>query len=357
MKTYIKFLSTNYLKALFNVFLIMFSLIFILNLLTELEFFKELNVKSYYPLYLSLLNTPSFLMEMFPFIILLATQLFFNDLFDNNQIDIFKYSGFKNSKIIFLINILVFLIGILIISFFYSFSSSFKKLYLELKSNYTNDNKYLAVVTQNGLWIKDQINENILIISSSRIEQNFLIDSYISEFDKNFKIIRNIKSKKIDITNNNWKIYNAEVFNENNKEIKEMIKLDTNFNYKIIQKLFSNLSSLSFLELIELRSNYKKLNYSLVDIDLQLLKLLTYPLYLLLMTTFSSIIMLYNKDSHNKYLKIVLGLFASVNIYYLSNFFYVLGATERIDLIWSISIPLVILFLINSYFYIKINAK
>ena len=40
-----------------------------------------------------------------------------------------------------------------------------------------------------------------------------------------------------------------------------------------IQSLFSNMSSLSFLELIEMRKNYKKLNYSLTEIELQLLKL------------------------------------------------------------------------------------
>ena len=32
---------------------------------------------------------------------------------------------------------------------------------LIIKSNYTEDKKYLAVVTNNGLWIKDIYNENI----------------------------------------------------------------------------------------------------------------------------------------------------------------------------------------------------
>ena len=41
------------------------------------------------------------------------------------------------------------------------------------------------------------------------------------------------------------------------------------------------MSSLSFIELIKMRNNYKKLNYSLTDIDLQLLKLIfSYLFYL-----------------------------------------------------------------------------
>ncbi len=357
MKTYIKFIISNYLNSLFYVFLIMFSLIFILNLLTELEFFKQIDVNSYFPIYLSLLNTPPYIFEMFPFIFLIATQLFFNNLFHNNQFNIFKYSGLKNIKIINIIIITTFFIGLLLITLFYSFSANLKSFYIELKSNHTSDNKYLAVITNNGLWIKDINDQKILIINAAKIDQNFLINSYISEFDENFNIKRNIKSKKIDVSNKEWLIFDAEIFSQSFREKKEMIKIKTNFDYQIMQSLFSNLSSLSFLELLEMRSNYKKLNYSLTEVDLQLLKLFFLPFYLVLMTLISSIIMMNTKKLRNKYIKIVIGLFSSVVIYYISNFFYVLGTTERINLVVSIIIPLLFLLLINTYFIRDINAK
>ena len=357
MKTYTKFLVSIFLNSIFNVFLIMFSLIFILNLLTELEFFKEISVSIYYPIYFSFLNTPSFIFDVFPFVFLLSTQLFFINLFNNDQIDILKYSGLKNSKILSIINITAFFLGVFIIFFFYNLSSNVKSLYLELKTNYTQDDKYLAVITNNGLWIKDSINSKILMINAAKIDQNFLLDTYISEFNQNFEIIRNIKSKKIDISKNEWLIYNAEIFEQNYKKDEKIFKLNTNFNYNIIQNLFSNLSSLSFLDLWDMRNNYKKLNYSLTDVDLQLMKLITYPVYLVLMTMLSSIIMLNTKKFGNRYAKIVLGLFCSVVIYYLSNFFYVLGSTEKINLVGSIIIPLLILSLINIYFVRNINAK
>ena len=357
MKTYTKFIISIFLNSIFNVFLIMFSLIFILNLLTELEFFKNIQVSIYYPLYFSFLNTPSFIFDVFPFIFLLSTQLFFNSLFNDDQIDILKYSGLKNSKILLIINITTFVLGILIIIFFYNLSSNVKSLYLELKTNYTKDDKYLAVITNNGLWIKDIIHSKTLIINAAKIDKNFLVDTYISEFDQNFEIVKNIRSKKIDISKNEWLIYNAEIYEQNYKKNEKMLKLNTNFNYNIIQNLFSNLSSLSLLDLWEMRKNYKKLNYSVTDIDLQLMKLISYPLYLLLMTMLAAIIMFNTKKSSNKYKRIVLGLFCSVVIYYFSNFFYVLGSTEKINLAISVTIPLLILFLINIYFMRNINAK
>ena len=106
-----------------------------------------------------------------------------------------------------------------------------------------------------------------------------------------------------------------------------------------------------------MRKNYKKLNYSLTDIDLQLMKLISYPLYLVLMTMLSAIIMFNTKKFGNKYTRIILGLFCSVVIYYITNYFYVLGSTEKINLLVSIASPLLILFLINIYFMRNINAK
>ena len=183
----------------------------------------------------------------------------------------------------------------MIVSIFYNLSSNLKNLYLGLKSNYTDDKKYLAVITNNGLWIKDVYNENILMINASSFNNNELLNTYISEFDKNFKIIRNIKSKKINISNKEWVIKDAEIFVQNNKDVVKNLKLKTNFDYKLIQNLFSNMSSLSFLELIEMRGNYKKLNYSLTDIDLQILKLISFPIYFVLMFIFSAIIMMNTK--------------------------------------------------------------
>ena len=54
MKVYIKFFTYLFLKSFFYVMAIMLSLVFILNLLSELEFFKNIEVSSYFPLFLSL---------------------------------------------------------------------------------------------------------------------------------------------------------------------------------------------------------------------------------------------------------------------------------------------------------------
>ena len=339
------------------VFTVMFCLVVILNILSEIEFFKNYSVNTFIPIYLAFLNSFDLIFEMFPFIFLIATQIFFVNLFTDNQLNIFKYSGLKNSKILMILALLTLSIGVLIISIYYGFSSNFKNIYLEYKNKYTNDNKYLAVITNNGLWIKDIVNQNTLVINASEINQNFLKNVNISEFDKNFDLIKIITSENVNINSNNWILYNADVVENNNtSKINELI-LYSNFNFEQINNLFSNLSSLSILELFDLRKNYKKINYSTTEIDIQFQKLLSYPIYFTLMTLLSTIIMLNVKQFTSVSLKIVIGLSVCVVIYYLNNLSQVLGSTEKIPLTLSVWMTLIILAILNSILLININEK
>ena len=357
MKIYIRFLTTLFFKSLVYVLVIMFSLVFILNYLGELEYFEKIEIKTDFTLFLSLLNSPAMIVDMAPFIFLITSQLFFVKLFNNNELATFKYSGLKNSQIIKILILISFLTGIFTSTIFYYFSSNFKNLYLELKSPFSNDGKYLAVVTQNGLWIRDKINEKTLVINSRMIDKNYLLGNFITEFDKDYNVIKNIKSDKIDVSEKKWIIFDAKVYEKNSYSTFETFTLHTNFDLKQINSLYSNLSSLNILRLLELRKNYKKLNYSITDIDLQIFKLFTLPLFLILMCLFSSILMLRIKHLSNTTLQITLGLFFSVIIYYLNNFFYVLGSTEKIEVYMAIFTPLVILSFVNFLMLNKINEK
>ena len=357
MKTYTKFLINGFIKSLINVFFVMISLVFILNILKEIEFFSDKEVNSFYPVYLSLMSSPSIIFEMFPFIFLIATQFFFLKLFNNNELDIFKYSGLKNTKILQILSLVSFFVGILSIIIFYSFSSNLQHYYLQIKNQFSNDKLYLAVINKNGLWVKDIINDQISIINSSKINSNFLTNTFITTFNKDFHLVRSLKSDKIDIRNKEWLIYDATIFEDNISRKVDLIKFKSNFDQNRMESLFSNLSSLSLLKLIDLRNNYKSLNYSTTDVEIQIYKVATYPLLLVLMTILSSIIMFNTKRNNSKIIKIIIGLFFSIAIYYINNLFNVMGVTEKIPLMVSIWTPIIILGLINLIMIVNINEK
>ena len=357
MQTYIKFIVGSFLKSFFFVTIIIYCLVLVLNLLTEIEFFSNIDVTSYFPIYVSILNSPSLVFEMFPFIFLVTTQVFFINLFKDQQIQTFKYSGLENSKILRILILTSFGVGIVLITGFYNLSSGLKNIYLELKNTYTADDKYLAVITNNGLWIKDSNDNKTNIINAAKIENTFLIDASITEFNKNYEVIRHIKSPRIDISNNNWLIFNANTYKGNNKSTYDLIRFYSNFDYERIQNLFSNLSSLSLLELFNLKDNYKHLSLSTTEVNLQINKIFSYPLYLSLMTILSTIIMFNTKRFKSDTLKISIGLFFSVIIYYINNFFNVMGKTEKLPISISIWAPLLFLMIVSIIFTLRINEK
>ena len=357
MKTYIKYIVNLFNISFFKVFFIFLIIVLITSILEQIEFFNNANLNFFYLIFLSFLNSPSILFEIFPFIFLLSTQIFFISLIDKKELEIFKYSGLNNFMIIKIISLYTFIVGLALIIIFYNASAILKKSYLLIKNQYTDDNKYLAVITENGLWIKDEINNNINIINSINTEDEFLLDVTITQFNKNFEILRIVYSKRVDISSYKWKIFEPLILKNNQVIIQNEMILTSNFDLKKINSLFSNLSSLTMLELFELRKSYNALNYSVVDIDSHLYKIFSCPIYLTLITIFSAIIMFNIGYQKNSFFKIILGIFLSVVIYYINYFLNILGTNEKIPLILSIFMPLIILSIINFISIIKLNEK
>ena len=358
LKTYEEYLVKLFLKQLLIVILIFTSLTFILNILEEIKFFKGLELSFYYPILFALLNLPTLVFEIFPFIILITTQMFFMHLFNRDEITILKNYGIKNLDVIKIIAILSFLFGLFLIFGFHSFSSNLKHNYLSFKNNFTNDNKYLAVINENGLWIKDEVDNKINIINAENIEKNIIKKVSISQLNSEYEPIKTIFAAKIDISNEIWKISNAEIFNlDGSKSNKDYLDFNSNFNLHKINNLFSNLSSLNFLQLKSQLNDYKSLGYSTLDIESQIHKLFVLPIYLVLMITISSILMFNTKYNKSKIFNIIIGILMSVSIYYINYFFNIMGTNERIPVFLSIWFPMFVLSLFTIIGLLKINEK
>ena len=91
---------------------------------------------------------------------------------DKDELAIFNSNGISNFKIVTILSIIAGLLGVVLLLFFYSFSSNLKSKYLEIKNRYSNTNEYLAVVNDDGLWIKEEIDQNLYIIHAEKIDKN-----------------------------------------------------------------------------------------------------------------------------------------------------------------------------------------
>ena len=71
-----------------------------MGLLEEINFFSDFDVEYFFPIYLVLLNVPSLIYEIFPFIFLLSSQFFFLKLLESGELNTFKSNGLDNLKIL-----------------------------------------------------------------------------------------------------------------------------------------------------------------------------------------------------------------------------------------------------------------
>ena len=358
IKTFELYLILLFAKKILNTFLIFFTLIFILNLFEEINFFKDLQTNIFFPIILSGLNTPATLFEIFPFIFLIGTQFFFLDIIDKNELEILKINGLSNIRILKTLFITSLLFGFILITIFYTISAKLQFIYFDIKNSYSNDDKYLAVVKESGLWIKDEIDNKIYIINADEISNNLLINVSIHEFNNNFQLINLISSKEIDISSYEWILTKPIFFNDNktNQQEKEYL-IKTHFDIKTINSLFNNLYSLNFSQLLKLRNDYRSLGNSTREVDIHLHKLYSLPLFISIMTIFSSIIMFNNKRNTSIIFHLLSGILLSVIVYYLSYLSYLMGENGKIPIILSTYLPIVILILITLIGSVRLNEK
>src|SRR6056300_484457 len=216
---YQKYLAVKFFKKLIYISIIFISLIFILNTLEEISFLKYSDKNFLFPYFLSLLNAPMTLFEIFPFILLLSGQFLIYEIYNNNELDLLKQNSLSNLRIVKLLFFISLIIGVFNVTIFYNFSSILKFHYSNIKNEISKDNKYLAMVLESGIWIKDEINNKKIIINSGGIKDDFLLDTTINEFDNEYNLIQTIQVKKINIKNNVWLLYNP-LTNKDNTKIK-----------------------------------------------------------------------------------------------------------------------------------------
>ena len=357
-KKYQIYIAKILMKNLIFISLVFLGLSFILNFFEELKFFENYKVGLKYPIFLTFLNSPSILFELFPFIFLISVKFFYINLNDKNELNIFKNYGINNLNILTLLSASALLCGTFILLVFYTLSSNLKNHYLNLKNKFSSENEYLAVVNENGLWIKEEIKGYSNIIHAKKFNKNKIENITITQSNIKNAEVKIITAENADISGKNWTLNSVVVIEKmaENKKFKE-IQYNSSFDGEIISNLFSNLNSMNIYQLNLLLSSYAKIGYSTTDVKVHLNRLYSLPIFYLLMTILGLLIMMKLKFINSKFFIIIIGTIVSVLIYYINYFSSLFGSNETIPIMMSIWLPHLILFLFCLLGGVKLNEN
>ena len=359
IKKYHNYLTRLFLKNILVILLVFIFLSFFLNIFEEIKYFENKENSIYYPILLTILNIPSIVFEILPFIFLLAVMFFFINLFEKDEISLLRSHGINNFKVTTLISMASLMIGLILIVIYYSFSANLKSLYLNIKYQYSDAGDHLAVVNEGGLWIKEKSkDERIFIINATNYKKNSLNNINITELDINYKPLRTIISKNADISKKSWFLENVKIYSSDKKtEILKDYIYESSFDGKIISNLYSNLNSLNIIQLIELQKNYEAIGYSATEVKLHLNKILSLPLYLTLTAIIGALLMFKFNFIKSKFFLIVIGVLVSVIFYYINYFSILFGKNETLPIFISVWFPQVIMFLVCVIGLMRLNES
>jgi lipopolysaccharide export system permease protein len=363
LKSINKYIINEYIKSLFVVIAVMLSIILLINLLDEFNFFKsKKDLKFIFFLIFTVLKIPNVLINLFPFIVLFAGIVFYLKIYNHNEVISLRVMGYSNIQIILIPALTSFVIGYVIVFLIVPFSSSMLRYYEELRSEY-NETKNLVFVNETGIWILDKNEKEKNIIRIEKINKDFSVVSQITiyNYDASNNFIRRIDAAEGTIKDKNWLLSKVNIISINKKNNKDNYlnnyNYTSNVNISELKNVYKNTETTSLLDINKEMLILEDKGYSTIDLRIRYQKLISFPVYLLAMSILSGL-MIINLGKTSNYLKYgSYGVIISTIIYFLNDLSITIAKSGIISVDFSVWIPIFLIILINLVGITQVNAK
>ena len=363
LKSINRYIINEYIKSLFTVIAVMLSIILLINLLDEFNFFKsKKDLKFIFFIIFTILKIPNVLINLFPFIVLFGGIVFYLKIYNHNEVISLRVMGYSNIQIILIPALTSFVIGYIIVFLIVPFSSSMLRYYEDLRSEY-NETKNLVFVNETGIWILDKNEKEKNIIRIEKISKDFSAVSQITiyNYDSSNNFIKRIDATEGLIKDKNWQLNKVHIISSNKKNNKENYLNNYNYisnvNINELKNVYKNTDTTSLLDISKEMSILEDKGYSTIDLRIRYQKLISFPVYLLAMSILSGL-MIINLGKTSNYLKYgSYGVIISIIIYFLNDLSITIAKSGIISVDFSVWIPIFLIILINLVGITQVNAK
>ena len=363
LKSINRYIINEYIKSLFVVIAVMLSIILLINLLDEFNFFKsKKDLKFIFFIIFTILKIPNLLINLFPFIILFGGIVFYLKIYNHNEVISLRVMGYSNIQIILIPALTSFIIGYIIVFLIVPFSSSMLRYYESLRSEY-NETKNLVFVNETGIWILDKNEKEKNIIRIEKISKDFSVVNQITiyNYDSSNNFIKRIDATEGFIKDKNWQLNKVYIISTNKKNNNENYlnnyNYTSNVNISELKNVYKNTDTTSLLDINKEMMILEDKGYSTIDLRIRYQKLISFPIYLLAMSILSGL-MIINLGKTSNYLKYgSYGVIISVMIYFLNDLSITIAKSGIISVDFSVWIPIFLIILINLVGITQVNEK
>ena len=329
IKLSVKYISINLLIiSIFILFLNLIDLSRIIN--SENKSLTEFII-------LSLLRLPSILIEILPFVIIIAISFLLRNLINNNELISLRNIGFSIFDIFIPIGISVFFIGIFFLLFLNPLSSNFE---LKIKKivNQNQKSLYSIKISNNEMWIRNKIDEeksNFINIKNIDLQSMKIKKIKILAINNVSDIFIQADSGSLDngiLNLNNVTIYSLKT---EKYDFLDNYKIKLNFTKNNILNSITNYKFIPFYNYINHTNTLKKFNLYSSEIGLYYISEILKPLFITMLTFVVIGLSGKFKRNENFFIVLFLSIFIGFVIFFLKEIITKISITLDINFIIS----------------------
>ena len=329
IKLSVKYISINLLIiSIFILFLNLIDLSRIIN--SENKSLTEFII-------LSLLRLPSILIEILPFVIIIAISFLLRNLINNNELISLRNIGFSIFDIFIPIGISVFFIGMFFLLFLNPLSSNFELKFKKIV-NQNQESLYSIKISNNEMWIRNKIDEeksNFINIKNIDLQSMKIKKIKILAINNISDIFIQADSGSLDngvLNLNNVTIYSLKT---EKYDFLDDYKIKLNFTKNNILNSITNYKFIPFYNYINHTNTLKKFNLYSSEIGLYYISEILKPLFITMLTFVVIGLSGKFKRNENFFKVLFLSIFIGFVIFFLKEIITKISITLDINFIIS----------------------
>ena len=277
--------------------------------------------------------------KILPFAVLIGSISCFNQWRKNNYYVVSRTAGLSLWKMLSPSLICFFVFGILSVMVINPFSSILNEKYNRLQSMFygKTDINTFSFDTK-GFWMKQFSKDKTLIINANRVNAKLktLIDVNVFVLDKNDEFESRILSKNGQFSDNKLKLYDVKITNtESETTSKSFYSININTNTETIDISIIKPENIFIVNLPNYIINMKKFGLNTSKHLVHLFKLICQPLIIISMILLSASLMLRSSERKIEAGIISISLVVGFSLYFIGDFIFALGSSEKLPPILS----------------------
>lgn len=331
--TFYRYISRQYFLAFLAFLMIMLSIIFMFDLIELIRRGSSRDLPFSLILQMALLKAPEVGQKLFPFAVLFSAIFTFWRLTKSNELIVARAAGFSAWQFLMPVIGVALLIGVVKTAVINPASSILIAKFERMENKYINTNRSLVDLTENGLWLKQVINDSrYIVIHSEKFDpRSFKMEQIVMMELENNNLLQRYDISSATLQNGTLYFSNAVLNDFNNPPQNiDQFTLATTITKDQIQDSFASPDTISFWKLPAFIESMDALGFPSTKLRIYMQSLLSDPLLYIAMVLLAATVSLRPPRRGGVMIMITSGVMIGFIVFIIDNFLQAYGLSEQI---------------------------